>query len=177
MAALRLSALVFFIVVVATTSLIPTSAKLTTNFYDKVCPQALPAIRRVVKQAIDLEPRMGASLLRLHFHDCFVNGCDGSILLDDTSNFKGEKTALPNVNSVRGFNVIDDIKKAVDKACKRSVVSCADILAVAARDSVNILAGPLYEVLLGRRDARNASLNDANRNLPPPIFQLPTASR
>lgn len=73
MAALRLSALVFFIVVVATTSLIPTSAKLTTNFYDKVCPQALPAIRRVVKQAIDLEPRMGASLLRLHFHDCFVN--------------------------------------------------------------------------------------------------------
>ncbi|KAL6200457.1 hypothetical protein ACLB2K_030238 [Fragaria x ananassa] len=172
MAAFRFSALLFFIAFVATTSLIPTSAKLTANFYNKVCPQALPTIRRVVKQAIHREPRIGASLLLLHFHDCFVNGCDGSILLDDAAKFTGEKTALPNANSVRGFNVIDDIKKAVNEACKRNVVSCADILAVAARDSVNILQGPQYKVLLGRRDARNASLNDANRNLPPPFFSF-----
>ncbi|PRQ34729.1 putative peroxidase [Rosa chinensis] len=100
-------------------------------------------------------------------------GCDGSILLEDAANFTGEKTALPNANSVRGFKVIDDIKKAVNKACKGNVVSCADILVVAARDSVNI--APQYKVLLGKRDARNASLNDANRNLPP-IFQLRAAS-
>lgn len=67
-------------------------------------------------------------------------GCDGSVLLDDTKNFTGEKTAFPNINSIRGFSVVDEIKAAVDKACKRPVVSCADILATAARDSVAIVS-------------------------------------
>ncbi|XP_050368683.1 peroxidase P7-like [Argentina anserina] len=150
----------------------PSSAQLNAGFYDEVCPEALPEIRRIVCQAVDDEPRMGASLLRLHFHDCFVNGCDGSVLLDDTSSFTGEKTAAPNAGSIRGFQVIDEIKAAVDKVCKRSVVSCADILAVAARDSVNLLGGPSYKVQLGRRDARTASVNDANRGLPPPFFSF-----
>ncbi|KAH9305833.1 hypothetical protein KI387_010237, partial [Taxus chinensis] len=78
---------------------------------------------------------MGASLLRLHFHDCFVNGCDGSILLDGSASLTGEKTAQPNANSARGFDVIDTIKTQVEATCS-GVVSCADILAIAARDSV-----------------------------------------
>ncbi|KAI3671572.1 hypothetical protein L1987_87311 [Smallanthus sonchifolius] len=43
------------------------------SYYDRVCPQALPTIKRVVEDALAQERRMGASLLRLHFHDCFVN--------------------------------------------------------------------------------------------------------
>ncbi|KAI3874109.1 hypothetical protein MKX03_029785, partial [Papaver bracteatum] len=62
-------------------------------------------------------------------------GCDASILLDDTSSFAGEKTAGPNANSVRGFDIIDTIKAQVEALCPKTV-SCADILAVAARDSV-----------------------------------------
>lgn len=70
-----------------------------------------------------------------------MQGCDGSVLLDDTANFTGEKTAAPNLNSLRGFNVVDEIKSAVNSACKNdTLVSCADILAVAARDSVNIVS-------------------------------------
>lgn len=66
----------------------------------------------------------------------YIQGCDASILLDATSTIDSEKNAIPNNNSVRGFEVIDQIKKEVDTVCKRPVVSCADILAVAARDSV-----------------------------------------
>lgn len=69
-----------------------------------------------------------------------MQGCDGSVLLDDTANFTGEKTAFPNLNSLRGFDVVDEIKTAVNKVCGPKVVSCADILAVAARDSVEIVS-------------------------------------
>ncbi|XP_047165925.1 peroxidase P7-like [Vigna umbellata] len=156
------------------TFMVPSNAHLSANFYDKVCPKALPIIRSVVERAIIRERRIGASLLRLHFHDCFVNGCDGSVLLDDTRNFTGEKTALPNLNSIRGFEVVDEIKAAVDNACNGHVVSCADILATAARDSVAILGGRnlWYSVLLGRRDARTASKDAANTNLPAPFFSF-----
>ncbi|KAM0861104.1 hypothetical protein ACQ4PT_046118 [Festuca glaucescens] len=110
--------------------------ELTADYYDESCPLALATIKFVVGAAIVKEPRMGASLVRLHFHDCFVNGCDGSILLDDTDDMIGEKTAKANNMSVRGYDVIDAIKSAVNTACLGNVVSCADILAVAARDSI-----------------------------------------
>ena len=57
------------------------------------------------------------------------------MLLDDTANFTGEKTAAPNNNSLRGFEVIDSIKSQLETSCP-GVVSCADILTVAARDGV-----------------------------------------
>ncbi|KAG0483589.1 hypothetical protein HPP92_011673 [Vanilla planifolia] len=118
------------------------SAQLSTDYYYKSCPNLFPSIRTVVQSAIAAEKRMGASLLRLFFHDCFVQGCDGSLLLDDTANFTGEKNATPNKNSVRGFDVVDKIKAAVEKACP-GVVSCADVLAITARDSVVIVILPL----------------------------------
>ena len=67
-----------------------------------------------------------------------TQGCDGSVLLDDTSAFKGEKNALPNKNSVRGFEVIDKIKSALEKVCP-STVSCTDIVTLAAREAVYLV--------------------------------------
>ncbi|KAJ0538615.1 putative peroxidase [Helianthus annuus] len=147
------------------------SAQLSTNFYSSSCPKLLPTVRSAVQSAISKETRMGASLLRLHFHDCFVNGCDGSILLDDTSSFTGEKRAAPNFRSARGFEVVDNIKSAVESVCP-GVVSCADILAISARDSVHILGGPTWGVKLGRRDSRTASQAAANNSIPPPTSSL-----
>ncbi|XWS65553.1 hypothetical protein CRYUN_Cryun05aG0123500 [Craigia yunnanensis] len=148
-----------------------TNAQLSTNFYSKSCPYLFWTVKYTVHSAIMKEARMGASLLRLFFHDCFVNGCDGSLLLDDTSSFTGEKNAVPNRNSARGFNVVDNIKSAVENVCP-GVVSCADILAIAARDSVKILGGPNWDVKLGRRDARTASQAAANNSIPPPTSNL-----
>ncbi|KAJ4733028.1 Peroxidase [Rhynchospora pubera] len=149
------------------------SAQLSSSFYAKSCPKALSTIRSAVNAAVNQEKRMAASLLRLHFHDCFVQGCDGSVLLDDNSTFTGEKTAGPNLNSLRGFEVIDNIKSQVESVCAKTV-SCADILAVAARDSVVALGGRSWTVLLGRRDSLTASLSTANSDLPAPTSDLST---
>ncbi|KAF3454827.1 hypothetical protein FNV43_RR05275 [Rhamnella rubrinervis] len=123
-----------------------TSAQLSSTYYAKTCPKALSIIKTAV-------------------------GCDGSVLLDDTSSFTGEKTASPNINSIRGFDVVDTIKSQLETECS-GVVSCADILAVAARDSVVTLGGPTWTVELGRRDATNASFSAANTQLPSPILNL-----
>jgi len=145
------------------------NAQLSTTFYATSCPNLESIVRAAMTQAVSNERRIGASLLRLFFHDCFVQGCDGSILLDAG----GEKTAGPNANSVRGFEVIDTIKRNVEAACP-GVVSCADILALAARDGTTLLGGPNWNVPLGRRDSTTASASLANQNLPPPTASLAT---
>ncbi|WOH09024.1 hypothetical protein DCAR_0728476 [Daucus carota subsp. sativus] len=163
---MSLLALVFLLVLIGNSS-----AQLSPTFYSKSCPNLMQTVQSAVKSAIAKETRIGASLLRLFFHDCFVNGCDGSILLDDTSSSKGEKNAGPNFKSARGYEVVDKIKAAVEKVCP-GVVSCADVLAITARDSVTILGGPSWTVKLGRRDARTASQGAANSSIPPPTSSL-----
>ncbi|MQL72101.1 hypothetical protein Taro_004441 [Colocasia esculenta] len=141
-------------------------SQLSPTFYSQSCPSLQKIVRRQVLNAIKNETRMAASLLRLHFHDCFVNGCDGSILLDLDD---GEKFALPNINSARGYEVVDNIKCAVESACPSNIVSCADILALAARDSVLLSGGPSWKVPLGRRDGLVSNQTLANTNLPSPF--------
>lgn len=70
-------------------------------------------------------------------------GCDASVLLDDTEDFKGKKNALPNKNSLRGFEVIDNIKADVEKYCQ-STVSCVDILTLAVREAVLLVISHIY---------------------------------
>ncbi|KAI5578284.1 hypothetical protein BDE02_08G018700 [Populus trichocarpa] len=140
-------------------------AQLSPAFYDSSCPNAISAIRTAIRSAIASDRRMAASLIRLHFHDCFVQGCDASILLDETLSIQSEKTALGNLNSARGYNVIDKAKTEVEKICP-GVVSCADIIAVAARDASAYVGGPSYAVKLGRRDSTTASRTLANAELP-----------
>ncbi|XP_044964330.1 peroxidase 2-like isoform X1 [Hordeum vulgare subsp. vulgare] len=146
------------------------------TFYNTSCTQALAIIKTGVAAAIATDRSMGASLLRLHFHDCFVQGCDASVLLDATVP-NSERSALGNAGSLRGFDVIEKIKADVEAACKkkgnsRAVVSCADILAVAARDSVVALGGPAWDVQLGRRDSDTANVALANQDLPPPFMDV-----
>ncbi|KAI3415119.1 BZIP domain-containing protein [Psidium guajava] len=137
------------------------------QFYDQSCPKAQEIVKSVVAKAVAREPRMAASLLRLHFHDCFVKGCDASLLLDSSGTITSEKRSIPNRDSARGFEVLDEIKSALEKECPHTV-SCADLLALAARDSTVLTGGPSWVVPLGRRDSRGASVSGSNNNIPAP---------
>ncbi|PON71520.1 Plant peroxidase [Parasponia andersonii] len=137
------------------------------QYYDHSCPKAQEIVKSVVGKAVAREARIAASLLRLHFHDCFVKGCDASLLLDSIGQIISEKNSNPNRNSARGFEVIDEIKSALEKECPNTV-SCADILALAARDSTVLRGGPNWVVPLGRRDSREASLSGSNNDIPAP---------
>ncbi|KAK7313974.1 hypothetical protein VNO77_39181 [Canavalia gladiata] len=155
--------LIFFLLMVVSV----TSSDLRPGFYSNTCPQAEVIVRDVMKKALIREPRSVASVMRLQFHDCFVNGCDASLLLDDTPTMLGEKLALSNINSLRSFEVVDEINEALQKACP-GVVSCADIIIMAARDAVALTGGPDWEVRLGRLDSLSASQEDSNDIMPSP---------
>ncbi|KAH7677494.1 Peroxidase protein [Dioscorea alata] len=122
-------------------------------------------------KALKHNPGMAAGLVRLHFHDAFVRGADGSVLIDSTSNNKAEKDAPPNYQSLRGFEIIDAAKARLEAKCKGKV-SCADILAFAARDSVRFSMKINYAVSSGRRDGRVSLASEAVSNLPSPFYNL-----
>ncbi|KAG8045360.1 hypothetical protein GUJ93_ZPchr0008g13475 [Zizania palustris] len=94
-----------------------------------------------------------------------TQGCDASVLL--ITNGTAERDAPPNFPSLRGFEVIDAAKAAIEQSCPQTV-SCADILAFAARDSVNITGDIFYEVPAGRRDGNISIDTDTFTNLPSP---------
>ncbi|KAI0497863.1 hypothetical protein KFK09_021101 [Dendrobium nobile] len=134
------------------------ASSLELHFYRKTCPKAEIIVRAVLHRHIQQDPSIPARLLRLHFHDCFTTGCDGSILIDSTDDNIAEKEAPPNF-SLRGFEVIDDIKTELEKVCP-GIVSCADILALATRDSVAFSGGFSYALRTGRRDGTVSRMAD-----------------
>ncbi|KAJ7943054.1 Peroxidase [Quillaja saponaria] len=94
--------------------------------------------------------RHGATL-RLFLHDCFVEGCDASIMIS-SPNGDAEKDYSENLSLAGdGFDTVIEAKQAVEAECP-GVVSCADIVALAARDVVALVGGPSFNVELGRRD-------------------------
>ncbi|XP_062208421.1 peroxidase 1-like [Phragmites australis] len=146
----------------------PARAQLRVGFYDATCPNAEALVRQAVAAAFARDASIAAGLIRLHFHDCFVRGCDASVLLTvNPGGGKTEREAAPNNPSLRGFDVIDAAKATVEQSCPR-IVSCADIVAFAARDSINLAGSVSYQVPAGRRDGRVSNESEANLNLPLP---------
>ncbi|CAM8979316.1 unnamed protein product [Rhodiola kirilowii] len=149
---------------------VPPANALSSNYYDRTCPKAESAVTHAVKNAMSNDKTVPAALLRMHFHDCFVRGCDASVLLNSKGKKnKAEKDGPPNI-SLHAFYVIDNAKKAVESMCP-GVVSCADILAFAARDAVVLSGGPNWEVPKGRKDGR-VSVATETRQLPSPLFNI-----
>ncbi|GAB4855786.1 Peroxidase 47 [Ancistrocladus abbreviatus] len=140
---------------------------LSMDYYVMSCPIADGIVRDTVNRALLDDPTLAGPLLRMHFHDCWIQGCDGSILIDSTSDNKAEKDSPANL-SLRGYEVIDEAKDELERQCP-GVVSCADVVAMAARDAVFLAGGPFFDIPKGRKDGRRSKIEDTI-NLPFPTF-------
>ncbi|KAK9748737.1 hypothetical protein RND81_02G076900 [Saponaria officinalis] len=156
-------------------SSVPIVKGLSYSFYSSSCPRLEAIVRSHLAKVFKKDITQTAGLLRLHFHDCFVQGCDGSVLLDGSASGPSEQNAPPNLSlRPEAFQIINRISALVQRECGR-VVSCADLTALAARDSVYLSGGPYYDIPYGRKDSLNfATRNVTLANLPAPTSNTTT---
>ncbi|XP_058732559.1 putative Peroxidase 48 [Vicia villosa] len=140
------------------------------DFYRDSCPHAERIVRSTIHRLHKSTPSLIPAIIRLAFHDCFIQGCDASILLDDDDYIDSEKESPLNGN-LKGFDVIETIKSNLEEACP-GIVSCADIVVLAARDCVVLAGGPFYPLNTGRRDGSNSFADIATDELPSPYADL-----
>lgn len=150
----------------------PSEAKLYRNFYQRRCPRFDQIMQDTTTNKQINSPSTAAATLRLFFHDCILNGCDGSILISSTPFNTAERDADINL-SLPGdaYDVVVRAKTALELACP-NVVSCADILAVATRNLVTMVGGPYYNVYLGRKDGLVSKSSTVEGNLPRPTMNM-----
>ncbi|XP_066383474.1 peroxidase 45-like [Miscanthus floridulus] len=173
MASSRLSFVVVAAALVVSAGLMPQSAvaELKTDYYASTCPNLEVIVRSSVKQSMAQSPISAPAALRLFFHDCAVRGCDASIMIVNSNGDDEWRNSDNQSLKPEGFQTILNAKAAVDSDPQcRYKVSCADIMALAARESVYQSGGPYYEVELGRYDGRVSTrdgvvLPHANFNL------------
>lgn len=148
------------------------SAQLRQNFYAATCPNVESIVKNVVNQKFGQTFVTVPATLRLFFHDCFVEGCDASVIIQSTPNNTAEKDFRDNLSLAGdGFDTVMKAKQAVENVCP-STVSCADILTMATRDVVALAGGPKFNVELGRRDGLISQASRVDGNLPKPSNTL-----
>ncbi|XP_042490863.1 peroxidase 55-like [Macadamia integrifolia] len=148
--------------------LLSSSNGLSVNFYGNTCPNVENFIWNALVEKMREPNKPNITLpgtLRLFFHDCFVEGCDGSVLITSTANDAERYADINKSLPPDGFDIVIRAKKAVEAACP-GVVSCADILAILARDVVYYAKGPWWPVEMGRRDGRISKAAHAADQVP-----------
>ncbi|KAJ7519482.1 hypothetical protein O6H91_20G040700 [Diphasiastrum complanatum] len=150
--------------------LVPPVSGLEYGFYQSSCPCAENTVRTSIISFLSSNVSQAGGVIRLLYHDCFVQGCDASLLINDTN---GEQTSFPNLTLRQSaFAIIDLIKSQLESKCP-GVVSCADILALAVRECINQTGGSFFEIPTGRRDSLNFSSDATVRaNLKPPTSNI-----
>ncbi|KAG6394251.1 hypothetical protein SASPL_144834 [Salvia splendens] len=151
-----------------------TSAQLRQNYYSNTCPDVENIVRKAVTAKFQQTFVTVPATIRLFFHDCFVSGCDASVIVASTPGNTAEKDHPDNLSLAGdGFDTVIKAKAAVDAVpgC-RNKVSCADILALATRDVIKLSGGPSYPVELGRLDGLRSTSASVEGNLPKPTFNL-----
>ncbi|KAF3324013.1 peroxidase 51-like protein [Carex littledalei] len=149
-------------------------SQLTQNYYSNTCPNVESIVRAAVTKKFSETPITVGATIRLFFHDCFVQGCDASVIVASSGNNTAEKDHPINLSLAGdGFDTVIRAKAAVDAVPQcTNRVSCADILTMATRDVIALSGGPSYTVELGRLDGLRSSASDVNRRLPGPDSSL-----
>ncbi|KAL3525613.1 hypothetical protein ACH5RR_013985 [Cinchona calisaya] len=150
------------------------SAALKQNYYAKICPDVENIVRNAVFKKFNQTFVTVPGTIRLYFHDCFVNGCDASVIIASTPGNTAEKDNPINLSLAGdGFDTVIKAKAAVDEVSRcKNKVSCADILALATRDVISLAGGPSYPVELGRLDGLVSTSASVNGKLPGASFNL-----
>ncbi|XP_066393117.1 peroxidase 51-like [Miscanthus floridulus] len=170
---LRLSAAAL-LAALAAAATVCSAQQLRRNYYAGVCPNVESIVRdAVTKKYRETFITVGATV-HLFFHDCFVEGCDASVVVASTPNSTAEKDHPVNLSLAGdGFDTVIRAKAAVDAVPRcRNRVSCADILAMATRDAIALAGGPSYAVELGRLDGLSSAATSVDGKLAPPTFDL-----
>ncbi|TVU24050.1 hypothetical protein EJB05_26444, partial [Eragrostis curvula] len=147
------------------------AGELEVRYYANKCKSVENIVKWHVIKALKANRRTGAALVRLIFHDCFVRGCDGSVLLDKSyDNPHPEKEAPVNIG-LAAFDLLEEIKAAVECRCP-GVVSCSDILIYAARDAASFLSNGNvhFDVAAGRLEALDGFVSKADEVLEISVF-------
>ncbi|KAI3961901.1 hypothetical protein MKW98_022106 [Papaver atlanticum] len=142
-------------------------ARLSYGHYQTSCPNVEALVRDTLVPIFLTDATAPASFLRLLFHDCQVQGCDASILLNSERRNIGSEMISSKNFMIRNRESIGLIKSVVESECPGKV-SCADIIALAAKESVAFTGGPQIQVPLGRKDSTSSSYKQADIWLPSP---------
>ncbi|OWM86988.1 hypothetical protein CDL15_Pgr016025 [Punica granatum] len=147
--------------------------QLRADFYNNTCLNVEHLVRSAVTRKFQLTNITAPTTLRLFFHDCFVRGCDASVLLA-SPNSDAEKDHPIDLSLVGGeFDTLIKDKAVVDSYPQcRNKVFYADILALATRDVISLAGSPFYHVVLGRRDERISTKASVENGIPLPTFDL-----
>uniref|UniRef100_A0A7N0URL4 Peroxidase n=1 Tax=Kalanchoe fedtschenkoi TaxID=63787 RepID=A0A7N0URL4_KALFE len=149
----------------------PADARLEENFYGLRCPLVETIVREAVAIKMAQTFTTVPATLRLFFHDCFVEGCDASIMIASPNGDAEKDSDLNLTLPGDGFDTVIKAKQTVEAVCP-GIVSCADVLAMATRDVVVLSGGPWFDVELGRRDGLVSEASRVAGKLPKPNFKL-----
>ncbi|RRT43047.1 hypothetical protein B296_00029384 [Ensete ventricosum] len=101
---------------------------LKLNYYSKSCPRAEEIVKHEVVKLYNEHGNTAVSWVRNLFHDCMVEVClPGRFVISEQS--------ADRSFGMRNFKYVATIKEALEKECP-ATVSCADIIALSAREDV-----------------------------------------
>ncbi|KAK8659959.1 hypothetical protein V6N13_030149 [Hibiscus sabdariffa] len=137
---------------------------LQLSYYAQSCPNAEEIVKQQVIKLYNKHGNTAISWLRNLFHDCMVKSCDASLLLRSANGIESEQESDRSFG-MRNFKYVNTIKEALEKECPMTV-SCADIVALSARDGVVMLGGPRIEMRTGRKDSKQSYLAEVENTIP-----------